>query len=231
MKNLHLIPTSQPSRLFYGAGAKKLMLSSTAVSFKIFERSPHHIYITNDELIKERDWYFITESIRKCESKYEANDLTDICKKITLTTDPDLIKDGVQAIDDQFLEWFVKNPSCERVEVEKILLGKVEGTTMSVSKYKIIIPQEEPKQETLEEVAEKEASLFYEKGSLDWNKYRQVFIEGAKWQEQRMYSEEEVEIIITKLMHEVHTGDICYGNNVIDFKISPRKWLEQFKKK
>ena len=41
------------------------------------------------------------------------------------------------------------------------------------------------KQETLEEVAEKEASLFYEKGSLDWNKYRQVFIEGAKWQQEQ----------------------------------------------
>lgn len=38
------------------------------------------------------------------------------------------------------------------------------------------------KQGTPEEAAEREASLFYEKGSLDWNKYRQVFIEGAKWQ-------------------------------------------------
>jgi hypothetical protein len=27
------------------------------------------------------------------------------------------------------------------------------------------------------------------------------------------------------------TGDICYGNNVIDFKISPRKWFKQFKNK
>jgi hypothetical protein len=39
--------------------------------------------------------------------------------KIILTTDPNLIKEGVQAIDDEFLEWFVKNPSCEEVEVEK----------------------------------------------------------------------------------------------------------------
>jgi hypothetical protein len=40
-------------------------------------------------------------------------------KKIILTTDQDLIKDGVQAIDDEFLEWFVKNPSCEEVEIKK----------------------------------------------------------------------------------------------------------------
>jgi len=46
-----------------------------------------------------------------------------------------------------------------------------------------------------------------------------------------MYSEEEVEIIIQKLMNDGHCGDLCYGDNVIDFKKSPRKWFEQFKKK
>jgi hypothetical protein len=46
----------------------------------------------------------------------------------------------------------------------------------------------------------------------------------------KMYSEEEVENIIQKLMYDVHCGDICEGNKIIDFKISPRKWFEQFKK-
>jgi hypothetical protein len=32
-----------------------------------------------------------------------------VAKKIILTTDLDLIKDGVQSIDNEFLEWFVKN--------------------------------------------------------------------------------------------------------------------------
>ena len=50
-------------------------------------------------------------------------------------------------------------------------------------------------------------------------------------QDKKLYSEEEVEIIITKLMNDVHCGDLCYGDNVIDFKLSPRQWLEQFKKK
>jgi hypothetical protein len=45
------------------------------------------------------------------------------------------------------------------------------------------------------------------------------------------HSEEEVEIIISKLMNEVHCGDICYGENIIDFKVSPRQWFEQYKKK
>jgi predicted porin len=57
------------------------------------------------------------------------------------------------------------------------------------------------------------------------------WIAGAKYQAERMYSKEEVEKIISKLMNEVHSGDICYGDKIIDFKISPKKWFEQFKKK
>ena len=72
------------------------------------------------------------------------------------------------------------------------------------------------KQETLEEVAEREASLFYEKGSLDWNKYRQVFIEGAKWQQERGYSEKEV-------------LDLLKKSHFIEENIE--EWFEQFKKK
>jgi len=40
------------------------------------------------------------------------------CKKIILTTDQDLIKDGVQSIDDEFLEWFCsKNGEVDFVKV------------------------------------------------------------------------------------------------------------------
>jgi hypothetical protein len=42
-------------------------------------------------------------------------------RKIILTTDQELIKDGVQAIDDEFLEWFVNNTSCDRVEIKTII--------------------------------------------------------------------------------------------------------------
>jgi hypothetical protein len=76
--------------------------------------------------------------------------------KIILTTDQDLIKDGVQAIDDEFLEWFVKNPSCEEIKVNKIYNDYGETDIFDLVctphsfKYKITIPKEEPKQETLE---------------------------------------------------------------------------------
>ena len=53
-------------------------------------------------------------------------------------------------------------------------------------------------EEELEEAAERESSLFYEKGSLDWNKYRQVFIEGAKWQQERMFTIEDLKDCFTE---------------------------------
>jgi hypothetical protein len=38
-------------------------------------------------------------------------------KKILMTTDPELIKDGVHPIGEDFLKWFVENPTCIKVEV------------------------------------------------------------------------------------------------------------------
>ena len=65
-----------------------------------------------------------------------------ILKKIILTTDQELISDGVQPIDDEFLEWFVKNPSCEEVEVGTY---HVKGDISGKLHYKIFTPKEEPK--------------------------------------------------------------------------------------
>jgi hypothetical protein len=69
-------------------------------------------------------------------------------QKIILTTDQSL--DGVQAIQDDFLEWFVNNPKCEEVEVEKIQFNPVfEEDDLSYDEmtayysYKIIIPKKQ----------------------------------------------------------------------------------------
>jgi hypothetical protein len=72
-------------------------------------------------------------------------------KEILLSTNKLLIKDGVQPIDDDFLEWFVKNPSYEKVGVtfgclEERQCGCDSNARCLKPGYKIIIPKEEPKQ-------------------------------------------------------------------------------------
>jgi hypothetical protein len=131
MKNIHLIPTDKPSRLHeYGD-----------IWFKHKEPTEcfrnYNIYITSDKEItgfENNIWVIKGERIFLWQNMM-ALVSNNKPKKIILTTDQDLIKDGVQSIDDEFLEWFVNNPSCEEIEVE-IDYSK---SVMNYS-YKIIIP-------------------------------------------------------------------------------------------
>jgi hypothetical protein len=135
MKNIHLLKTEKPSRLYKDGEKLKLDIDSYGVNNQ-------NIYITSDEEIKEGDWIKWGEAIYKANRKYISP-----FKKIILTTDQDLIADGVQAIDDEFLEWFVQNPSCEFVEVTRDFADEgIKGITY-YGKYFIIIPKEESKQE------------------------------------------------------------------------------------
>jgi uncharacterized protein YneR len=194
MKNLYLIPTDKPSRLLKTMPKGNLILSKSITSGSHWENQ--NIYMTSNEEIKMDDWYLddtnsVRQSITECESYWTHRKKY---QKIILTTDPKLIEDGVQDIDDDFLEWFVRNPSCEWVKVRKnpkvhfIVKGKgVKGFNQG---YKIIIPKEEPKQETLEEVAENKFGLVDPiLGKSDYRMgYESGLIAGAKWQSERMYS-------------------------------------------
>ena len=127
---------------------------------KNVHRLHDNIYITSNEKPKEGDWYLdkynnIYYLVTKVESNGDG-------KKIILATERDLIADGVQAIDDELLEWFIKNPSCEEVEVD-YELGSCLNCEWNYdmcpyseeclkSTYKIIIPKEEPKQYTSKEL-------------------------------------------------------------------------------
>ena len=170
MKNIHVLPTPKPrfdKYLVLNKESKPCIWNTETMGSQNTLIS-QNIYITNSEEIKEGDWKLDTfhNQISKVTnmisvSKYD--------KKIILTTDPDLIKGGVQAIDDTFLEWFVKNPSCEFVKVGNYVIGtgfshvgktpskeeslrgcydngeQITGKWEDCYKYKIIIPQEEPK--------------------------------------------------------------------------------------
>ena len=94
----------------------------------------NNIYITSDEEIKKDEYYLdLTHNIVMQSVFYPSSDKN--CKKIILTTDQDLIKDGVQDIDDEFLEWYVQNLSCEKVKIES---WQTKGEWDL--DYKIIIP-------------------------------------------------------------------------------------------
>ena len=198
MKNIHLIPTDKPSRLSI-LNSGKLNFGAEFISSS--NSKAQNIYITNSEKIKEGDWVISIEGIWKNTiTKITGEPITDVWKKIILTTDQDLIKDGIQAIDDEFLEWFVKNSSCEEVNIvkEKQHIGEEvdESYPKGFFDYKIIIPKEEPKQETLEEAADRLAydSTEENKGFPSIKK----FIQGAKWQAKKMFSKQDVIAIVEK---------------------------------
>jgi hypothetical protein len=167
MKNIFLLPTDQPSRLVKDLnGVFSLMGELIEVGGPICNIN---IYITSDEEIKEGDWYLDTFNTQRI----KANEFSDhkhygnACKKIIFTTDFRLAPD-VQKIDDEFLEWFVENPTCEYVEIVKNTTTPCEcyytkhciSTELSIKHHcrevqhndyytiviPIIIPQEEPKQ-------------------------------------------------------------------------------------
>ena len=145
---------------------------------KNIHKIKNNIYVTSDEKIKKGDCvinllskevYFITI----------VNEVVDYEKKIIITDDKNLISNEIQPIDNILKEWFVKNPSCEEVEVGYgfIRLTKTDnkGYWVSIPDEEFNMQEEEPKQETLEEVVEKITRL----------SRQDAFYEGAKWQEER----------------------------------------------
>ncbi|WP_296683644.1 hypothetical protein [Flavobacterium sp.] len=270
MKNIHILPTENPSRLIHNEINQLCYQSKKSAKNdrKWLQRKKFNIYITSDEEIKE-GWYINihTKNIVK------GSDVDENWKRIILTTDQDLIKDVIQAIDDEFLEWFVKNPSCEEIIIDKedysqkcrecgetvkrgcnckkgcfMKSGNFVFTDENI-KYKIILPkeesnlsiedisvevhlaekeemgkaivdyldkyksqsiyndialaiefgfqlqlkEEEPKQETLEEVAEK---WVFKTNGHKWSNNDNTagdnygsFIAGAKWQQEQIYNQ------------------------------------------
>ena len=116
MKNIHVLPTDKPSRLFVDIDDNKLKITQPIGGEYMMNQN---IYITSDEkfVIDE----YITDGIEVIKATPKLVDGQGLLnrrdwKKIILTTDGDL--DGVQAIDDEFLEWFCsKNGNVDYVDV------------------------------------------------------------------------------------------------------------------
>jgi hypothetical protein len=256
MKNIFILPTTQPSRLYYHSDNILRFISDN-----ILFTTSQHIYITSSEEIKEGDWILYgANQIVKIEIQIDKNSEhfkiygMGARKKIILTTDPTLIADGVQAIDDEFLKWFVKNPSCECVEVKHFnndCHGECGiGDNSCGNYYRVIIPKQDlekemfeleqeldipssirwhnskPKQSTLEEAADKANGYKLYAKDTKAPIFNEGFIAGAKWQAERMYSEED-------LREAFKQSRQC---KIFEKDMPPvyerfEEWFEQFKKK
>lgn len=227
--------------------------------------------ISNTENISENCW-IITEG-RLVQVSYLLSNEVAKGNKVILTTNKLLIKDGIQEIDDEFLEWFSsKNPSCDSIKINLVPVNEY-GSEITVGgygfdrfKYKIIIPQEESKQskidldelefkldttlskrnkkkvltnwlnskrdkkENIEEAAKKyientmKFSFNFLETKTQANRMLKCVEFGAKWQQERMYSEKEsIQKIIDYVDFQFNT------NGELNSEI--KKWFEEYKKK
>jgi hypothetical protein len=141
MKNIHALEKDIFKRFgvdHYGKTQIQIKISEFLIN--------KNIYITSDEEIKEGDYGILGKTILSYHQMHKKWGMPQ-GKKIILTTDQELINYGVQPIPDEFLEWFVKNPSCEEVEVreEEVFVGFIDGNGKKPiydDEYKIIIPKE-----------------------------------------------------------------------------------------
>ena len=207
MKKLHLLPTNNPSRIGYYTDSNDTQLyilsNGNVIGEYKLNWKPQHIYITSDEEIKEKDWFLdeVDNSIHNAHKDFSKfkSDVGSTRKKIILTTDQDLIKDDVQAIDNEFLEWFVKNSNCKEVEIKEHWAYYPLGLGKKLITCQVIIPNEKPthllsccksleechcgkspKQETIEEAAKSDASKKYGIGYHP--DIENAFIRGVNWQ-------------------------------------------------
>ena len=149
MKNIYIVPTDNPSRLHLWTDENGTRLETCELKYS-HSRNKQNLYITNKEEIK--DCFALTDldKIVKVDRYNEELWHNHNCKKIILTTDLDLIADGVEKIDDTFIEWFLKNQHCEFVKVfnsKWVLGGEIKDF------YKIIIPKVEPKKEIIQKLS------------------------------------------------------------------------------
>ena len=162
MKNIHLLPTEDNSWLCLKDGE---LVNANDGGCMLGYDPPRwltqHLYITSSEEIKEGDWILKCSNVNdwnfksgelqekdysyfkvKCVSLVLLNPED---KKIILTTNPTLIADGVQEINNEFLEWFMKNDTCEFVEVNSLGICNPDTDDCGHYEWEYDLPQEESK--------------------------------------------------------------------------------------
>jgi hypothetical protein len=174
-KNIHVIPTTPNDETGGGIWIKET-------------RDWCNLYITSGEEVKEKDWVLCSNGNIKKVTKSNSDDrFIENWQKIILTTDQGLIKDGIQAIDDEFLEWFVNHPEFENVDVERDSreIGNHLGSvSIQYGDYEITIPTDKIVPEIIEKYkAENKVLIQTIKDMAD------IYHDSKQ---ERMYSEEDM---------------------------------------
>jgi hypothetical protein len=153
-----------------------------------------------------------------------------------------LMKKGSSNIIDNWLKEQGTPEIAKQVEVEaKELCEQEKYTDVQVKSLKlntefvnnnyiekIMSEFDKYQQETFEEVVERlyPYALYENDYNASQNRKRTEFIAGAKWQAERMYSEEEIKNFLYRFLE--HIGNI-QGKTILN--IYPNEWFKQFKKK
>lgn len=138
--------------------------------------------------------------------------------------------DGAERTIDLLEQYYNKTYGSEGIDAKDNCLAKpkqvCENCKIEISKWGCGCAK--PKQETLEEAAEKLA-LEYQLGNtgkIDTEDAKEMLIEFAKWQAGKMYSEEDLKEIFNIAQMQKNYGDY----KPYSFEEAMKIWFEQFKK-
>ena len=217
-KNIHIIYTTSASRLHDTFNSLRLESG--------YDFSPRNlnVYVTkNDEDIHDGDFIITAKGVLVHVTYLLSPDLEGAAK-VVLTSDPALTREGVQLADDDFLQWFVKNPSCEVVEVDKVKIINYSFPRDVYNKYKIIIPSEEPKKETLEEYfLGKIKEVLQFDNDAQAIRFMEKYFEAKKEQE-GFHTDKDI-------INALHSVELKDNRNYIKIHEGMKEWFEKNKNK
>jgi len=215
MQNLFLITTDKPTSKLQKTKHGNLFLSNEVKSYS--DCTNQNIYITSDKKIKEDNWclqvetnevFKIKEILEKQhvyldtdgKKHYDNFDPWNV-KKIIMTTNSDLIADGVQSIDDKFIEWFINNSDCKQIKVMYL------GNFNKIDSYTITIPKQSNKWklsniETAKFIDILKMGHVYYTAKKDMTVYYPTFVvinQGDEWFIQDIISDKEISRIDKEL--------------------------------
>lgn len=140
MAKIVLVPTDEASKLHYFSGNKEGLYLYKEDN--VIPRNPYCknqlVYIISDDSIRENDWCI---DMNKEVFQHLIHFPISIGqRKIIMTTDAKLIANGVQKIDNSFLEWYILNPTRSDIEVNLVKYINSSFPRDYYEKFKIAIP-------------------------------------------------------------------------------------------